>query len=190
MGIPSSPTVAILLGAFIMHGLTPGPALFQTNANFVWAVVASMFVGNAMLLVMNLPMARMWGRVATVSPTVMYPAIAVISAVGAYCTGNRVWDIWIMIVFGVIGYIMRKLEIPMAPIVLTFVLGKMIENSLVQSLIYFEGSLLGFLDRPVACGLLILGGHHPDGQRIRRASGTSAACSPKTWKCKGGEALW
>lgn len=157
IGIPSSPTIAVLFGAFIMHGLTPGPALFQTNANFVWAVVASMFVGNAMLLVMNLPMAKMWGRVATVSPTVMYPAIAVISAVGAYCTGNRVWDIWIMIVFGVIGYIMRKLEIPMAPIVLTFVLGKMIENSLVQSLIYFEGSLLGFLDRPVACGLLILG---------------------------------
>lgn len=157
IGIPSSPTIAVLFGAFIMHGLTPGPALFQTNGNFVWAVVASMFIGNAMLLVMNLPLARMWGKVATVSPTIMYPAIAVISAVGAYCTGNRIWDVWIMIVFGVIGYIMRKLEIPMAPIVLTFVLGKMIENSLVQSLIYFEGHLTGFLQRPVACGLLVLG---------------------------------
>ena len=154
IGIPSSPTIAVLFGAFIMHGLTPGPMLFETNANFVWAVIASMFIGNIMLLIMNLPMASMWGKVATIPASYMYPGIAVISVVGAYCTGGRIFDIWIMIIFGVIGYIMKKLDIPMAPIVLTFVLGKMIENSLVQSLIYFSGNVLGFLDRPVACTLL------------------------------------
>ncbi len=156
IGIPSSPTIAVLFGAFIMHGLTPGPMLFQTNANFVWAVIASMFIGNVMLLVMNLPMASLWGKVATIPASYMYPGIVVISAVGAYCTGGRIFDVWVMIVFGVIGYVMKKLDIPMAPIVLTFVLGKMIENSLVQSLIYFSGDLRGFLDRPVACGLLLI----------------------------------
>lgn len=156
IGIPSSPTIAVLFGAFIMHGLTPGPMLFQNNANFVWAVIASMFIGNVMLLIMNLPMASLWGKVATIPPSYMYPGIAIISVVGAYCTGGRVFDIWIMIIFGVIGYIMKKIDIPMAPIVLTFVLGKMIENSLVQSLIYFSGSVLGFLDRPIACSLLVL----------------------------------
>lgn len=155
IGIPSSPTIAILFGAFIMHGLTPGPMLFQNNANFAWAVIASMFIGNLMLLIMNLPMARMWGKVATVSPTLMYPGIAIISIVGAYCTGNRVWDVWVMIVFGLIGYVAKKIDIPLAPIVLTFVLGKMIENSLVQSLIYFKGSVLGFTTRPIAMSLLI-----------------------------------
>lgn len=155
IGIPSSPTIAILFGAFIMHGLTPGPALFQQNANFVWAIIASMFVGNVMLLVMNLPMAKIWGKVATISPNIMYPGIAIISVVGAYCTGNRIWDVWIMIIFGVVGYVMKKIDIPMAPIVLTFVLGKMIENSLIQSLIYFEGSLWGFTQRPMACTLLV-----------------------------------
>ena len=98
----------------------------------------------------------MWGKVATIPPTLMYPGIVIISVIGAYCTGSRVWDIWIMIVFGLIGYILKKIDIPMAPIVLTFVLGKMIENSLVQSLIYFYGNLSGFLDRPVACVLLVL----------------------------------
>lgn len=156
IGIPSSPTIAVLFGAFIMHGLTPGPALFHNNADFVWAVIASMFVGNFMLLIMNLPMAGIWGRVATISPSIMYPGIVIVSVVGAYCTGNRIWDIWIMIIFGVIGYIMKKIDIPMAPIVLTFVLGKMIENTLIQSLIYFEGSLLGFVQRPVALGLLVV----------------------------------
>jgi putative tricarboxylic transport membrane protein len=156
IGIPSSPTIAVLFGAFIMHGLTPGPMLFENNANFVWAVIASMFIGNVMLLIMNLPMASLWGKVATIPASFMYPGIAVVSVVGAYCTGGRIFDVWIMIVFGVIGYIMKKLDIPMAPIVLTFVLGKMIENSLVQSLIYFSGSMLGFLERPIACSLLVV----------------------------------
>ncbi len=156
IGIPSSPIIAVLFGAFIMHGLTPGPMLFQTNANFVWAVIASMFIGNIMLLIMNLPLAGIWGKVATIPSSYMYPGIVIVSVVGAYCTGGRIWDIWTMILFGIIGYIMKKIDIPLAPIVLTFVLGKMIENSLVQSLIYFYGSIFGFLDRPIACVLLVL----------------------------------
>ncbi|WP_371374111.1 tripartite tricarboxylate transporter permease [Sporomusa aerivorans] len=156
MGIPSSPTIAVLFGAFIMHGLTPGPALFQSNPQFVWAVIASMFIGNFMLLIMNLPMAGMWGKIATVPSRILYPVIVIISVLGAYSVSGSVWDIWVMIFFGVAGYIMKKIDIPMAPVVLTFVLGKMIESSLLQSLMYFKGDFLGFFTRPIAGSMLVV----------------------------------
>lgn len=156
MGIPSSPTIAVLFGAFIMHGLTPGPALFQSNPQFVWAVIASMFIGNFMLLIMNLPMASVWGKIATVPSKILYPIIVIISVLGAYSVSGSVWDIWVMIFFGVLGYVMKKIDIPMAPIVLTFVLGKMIESSLLQSLMYFKGDFLGFFTRPIAGSMLAL----------------------------------
>lgn len=156
MGIPSSPTIAVLFGAFIMHGLTPGPALFQSNPQFVWAVIASMFIGNFMLLIMNLPMAGMWGKVATIPSKILYPLIVIISVVGAYSISGSVWDIWVMIFFGVMGYVMKKIDIPMAPVVLTFVLGKMIESSLLQSLMYFKGDFMGFFGRPISGVMLTL----------------------------------
>ncbi|MBP2634663.1 MAG: transporter [Firmicutes bacterium] len=156
MGIPSSPTIAVLFGAFIMHGLTPGPALFQNNPQFVWAVIASMFIGNFMLLIMNLPMAGMWGKVAMIPPKILYPLIVIISVLGAYSVSGSVWDIWVMIFFGVVGYVMKKIDIPMAPVVLTFVLGKMIESSLLQSLMYFKGDFMGFFARPISGVMLAL----------------------------------
>lgn len=156
MGIPSSPTIAVLFGAFIMHGLTPGPALFQNNPQFVWAVIASMFIGNFMLLIMNLPMAGMWGKVAMIPPKILYPLIVIISVLGAYSVSGSVWDIWVMIFFGVLGYVMKKIDIPMAPVVLTFVLGKMIESSLLQSLMYFKGDFMGFFARPISGVMLAL----------------------------------
>lgn len=156
MGIPSSPTIAVLFGAFIMHGLTPGPALFQSDPQFVWAVIASMFIGNFMLLIMNLPMAGMWGKVATIPSKILYPLIVIISVVGAYSISGSVWDIWVMIFFGILGYVMKKIDIPMAPVVLTFVLGKMIESSLLQSLMYFKGDFMGFFTRPISGVMLTI----------------------------------
>lgn len=156
MGIPSSPTIAVLFGAFIMHGLTPGPALFQSDPQFVWAVIASMFIGNFMLLIMNLPMAGMWGKVATIPSKILYPLIVIISVVGAYSISGSVWDIWVMIFFGIMGYVMKKIDIPMAPVVLTFVLGKMIESSLLQSLMYFKGDFMGFFTRPISGVMLTI----------------------------------
>ncbi|NOU93510.1 tripartite tricarboxylate transporter permease [Paenibacillus sp. LMG 31456] len=156
LGIPSSPTIAILLGAFIMHGLTPGPVLFQTNPNFVWAIIASMFIGNLFLLIMNLPMAGMWAKIAMVPPKLLYPIILIISVLGAYTVNNDLWDVGVMFVFGIVGYVMKKLDIPMAPIVLTFVLSKLMESSLLQSYKLFEGDLLQFFHRPISATLLIL----------------------------------
>lgn len=156
LGIPSSPTIAVLLGAFIMHGLTPGPALFQNNANFVWAVIASMFIGNFLLLIMNLPMAGMWAKIAMIPPKLLYPVILVISVLGAYSISNSLWDVGVMLVFGIIGYMMKKLDIPMAPIVLTFVLGKLMESSLLQSLKIFNGNFFALFERPISGFLLTI----------------------------------
>ncbi len=154
LGIPSSPTIAILLGAFIMHGLTPGPALFNNEPVFIWAVIASMYIGNLILLVLSLPMAGMWARIAFIPPKLLYPLVLIICVIGAYSENNALWDVWVMLVFGVIGYLFKKLDIPLAPIILTFVLGKLIENSLLQSLIYFRGNFWGFFQDPISATIL------------------------------------
>jgi len=156
LGIPSSPTIAIILGAFIMHGLTPGPTLFQSNPVFVWAVIASMFIGNLLLLFMNLPMAGVWAKIAMIPAKLLYPIILIVSVIGCYAINNSLWDVGVMFVFGIAGYFMKKLDIPLAPILLTFVLGKLLENSLIQSLIYFKGNFFGFFTRPISGTLLVI----------------------------------
>ncbi len=156
LGIPSSPTIAILLGAFIMHGLTPGPILFAQNPTFVWGVIASMFIGNALLLLMNLPLAGWWARIAMVPAKLLYPIVLIISIIGAYTVSNDLWDVGVMLVFGVIGYIMKKIDIPMAPIVLTYVLGAMMEKALLQSVKMNNGSLIGLIESPISLTMLIL----------------------------------
>ncbi|WP_126424904.1 tripartite tricarboxylate transporter permease [Brevibacillus marinus] len=156
LGIPSSPTVAVILGAFIMHGLTPGPALFQNNPDFVWGVIASMFIGNLILLIFNLPLARVWAKIAMVPYEVLFPLILILSVVGVYSINNSLWDVGFMIFFGVIGYLMKKLDLPIAATVLTFVLGSQIESTLLQSLATSQNGLLIFFERPISGTLLSL----------------------------------
>jgi putative tricarboxylic transport membrane protein len=156
LGIPSSPKIAIILGAFIMHGLTPGPTLFQNNPDFVWAIIASMFIGNLILLILNLPLAGMWAKIAEVPAKLLYPLILIISIIGAYTVSNSLWDVGVMFVFGIVGYIMKKLDIPMAPIVLTFVLSKLMENSLLQSIKMLDGNVLQMFARPLSGSLLVI----------------------------------
>ncbi|QDR83393.1 tripartite tricarboxylate transporter permease [Sporomusa termitida] len=155
LGIPSSPTIAILLGAFMMHGLAPGPQLFLEKPEFVWGVIASLYIGNVMLLIMNLPMARIWGKVAMVPFPVLFPLVLAFCVLGAYSINNRIFDVWVMLLFGVIGYFMKKLEFPMAATILPFVLGKPIESSFVQSLLMSGGSLSIFFMRPISLGCMI-----------------------------------
>ncbi|PZE22129.1 tripartite tricarboxylate transporter permease [Paenibacillus xerothermodurans] len=156
LGIPSSPVIAVLLGAFIMHGLTPGPQLFQKNPDFVWAVIASMFIGNFMLLIMNLPMAGFWAKITMVPYKLLFPIILAVAAVGAYSVNNNMFDVGIMLMFGLVGYILKKVDIPLAPIVLTFVLGKMMESSLMQSLTIFKGNFFALFTRPISGTLLVI----------------------------------
>lgn len=156
LGIPSSPSVAIILGAFIMHGLNPGPSLFQNNPDFVWAVIASMFIGNVILLIFNLPLARFWAKVALIPYSLLFPIILTLTLVGTYSVNNSLWDVGMMILFGVIGYVMKKMDIPIAATVLTFILGSQIESSLLQSLSTSENGLIVLFQRPISGTILSL----------------------------------
>lgn len=156
LGIPSSPTIAVLLGAFIMHGLTPGPQLFEKEPEFVWTVIASMLVGNAILLILNLPLANVWAKITLIPYRLLYPIIVIIIIVGTYSLNNSLFDVGAMLVFGILGYIFKKAEIPLAPIILAFVLGELLEKNLIQSLTIFEGSLLSFFTRPISGTILVI----------------------------------
>ncbi|MDU4961780.1 MAG: tripartite tricarboxylate transporter permease [Sporomusaceae bacterium] len=156
LGIPSSPTVAILLGAFIMHGLTPGPLLYQKNPEFIWAVIASMFIGNTVLLIMNLPMARLWAKVAQVPYKLLFPLILIICMTGVYSVNRSLWDVGLLIFFGIVGYFMKKLQLPSAALILSFILGKNIEFTLIQTLASSESGLLYLLERPISATLITL----------------------------------
>lgn len=156
LGIPSSATMAVLLGAFILHGLQPGPTLFVRHPDFVWAVIASMFIGNLLLLFLNLPMAKMWAKVAQVPFKLLFPIIIAVSLVGTYSISNSLWDVGWLLVFGLLGYFFKKADIPIAPIALMFILGNLMEKSLLQSLTLFNGNLFEIFTRPIAATFLIL----------------------------------
>lgn len=139
-----------------MHGLTPGPTLMQKNPEFVWGVIASMFVGNAILLVMNLPLANMWAQITRVPFKILLPNVLIIMIVGSYSINNSLFDVSMMLAFGILGYFMKKVGFPLGPVLLTFVLGKILESSLMKSLIIFDGSFLGFFQRPISAVLLAI----------------------------------
>ncbi|MBI4536699.1 MAG: tripartite tricarboxylate transporter permease [candidate division NC10 bacterium] len=154
LGIPGSGTTAVLLGAFLIHGLKPGPLLFQSSPDFVWGVIASMYIGNVLLLILNLPLVGLWASLLRVPYTILMPLIVTISAVGVFATDNNIFDMWVMFGFGVIGYLMRKLEFPAAPAVLGLVLGPLVERSLRQSLTISHGDLSIFVTRPISAVLI------------------------------------
>jgi putative tricarboxylic transport membrane protein len=149
-GLPTGPALAVLLGGLMMYGLQPGPMLFQQNSKFVWAVIASMYVGNVILLVLNLPLVGFWARIALIPFPVLGPLIILCSVIGAYSIRFMLFDVWVALLFGVAGYLMRKLHFPIAPLVLATVLAQMLETSLQQSLLISQGSWLIFFNRPIA----------------------------------------
>ncbi len=155
LGIPGSGTTAVLLGALLIHGLRPGPLLFQNNPEFVWGVIASMYIGNVMLLVLNLPLVGIWASMLRVPYRILMPLIITISAVGVFATDNNIFDMWVMFAFGIIGYLMRKLDFPAAPAVLGLVLGPLVERSLRQSLTISHGDLSIFFTRPISAVLTV-----------------------------------
>ena len=158
-GLPTAPSMAVLLGGLMMYGLQPGPMLFKQNPQFVWAVIASMYIGNVMCLVLNLPLVGMWARIATIPFPVLGPIIVICSLIGTYSIRFLAFDVWVAILFGIIGYFMRKFGYPIAPMVLATVLAQMLETSLQQSLLISQGSPAIFITRPISAvfiGLAIL----------------------------------
>ena len=156
LGIPGSGTTAVMLGALIMFGLQPGPQLFQKNADLVWGVIASMYVGNVILLVLNLPLAGMFATLLRVRYTLLYPVILALCIAGVYSQANSADDLWVMTAFGVVGYLMKKYDFPIAPLVLGLVLEPMLETALRQSMTLSHGSLAIFVTRPISATLIVL----------------------------------
>ncbi len=156
LGIPASPATAVLLAALILLGIRPGPMLMTQQADLVWGLIASMLIGNVMLIFMNLPFAPAFAAVLRVPYDYLAPGILVVSLVGAFATTLSLFNVGITILFGVIGYLMMKFNLPRAPIVLAIVLAPLMESSLRQSLMLSSGSLMIFLQRPIAAVLLVL----------------------------------
>jgi putative tricarboxylic transport membrane protein len=156
LGIPSSPTIAVLMGAFIVNGLTPGPFLFTEKPILVWTIIASFFIGNVMLLILNLPLVGLWAKILEIPYQYICVGTVLFCIIGAYSINSSVFDIWVMLGFGVVGYLLRKLDFPLAPAVLGLILGPPLEKSLRTSLEMSAGDFSIFLHRPITVGLLIL----------------------------------
>jgi putative tricarboxylic transport membrane protein len=155
LGIPGSAAAAVLIGAFTIQGLQPGPLLFVKEPGLVYGLFASLLVGNLVMLAMGLLGTKLWAKVLDVPKNVLTPMVLAVTLFAAYAESNNVYTIWLALAFGVLGYVMRKCEFPVAPVVLAIVLGNMLEISFRRSLILSDGSISIFFSRPVA--LLILG---------------------------------
>jgi putative tricarboxylic transport membrane protein len=156
LGIPGSPTLAVIMGAFIIHGLTPGPFLFKERPDVVWGLIASLYLGNVILLVLNLPLVGLWAKLLEIRYQFLYPGILLFCILGAYSLNQSVFDVGVMIAFGLLGYIFRKIDWPLAPTVLALILGPMMERALRTSLEMSAGDLSILVTRPISAVLLII----------------------------------
>ncbi len=156
LGIPANAVMAIFLGALMIHGLQPGPLLMKQAPDLFWGTIVSMYIGNGMLLVLNLPLIPLWVMVLRVPYYLLYPLIILFCLIGAYSIGNNAGDVIIMLIFGIVGYLMRKFRYDGAPMVLALVLGPMLEEALRQSLILSRGNFSIFVSRPISLGFLVV----------------------------------
>jgi putative tricarboxylic transport membrane protein len=155
LGVPGSGTTAIMLGALMLWGLRPGPLLFEKNADLVWGLIASMYIGNVMLLILNLPLIGLWVKLLQVPTRVLLPFILLFSFTGTYAVSANVFDLYIMVAFGILGYFLQRYGFPVAPIVLGLILGPMLETHLRRALIISRGEWTIFFRRPIAAVLLV-----------------------------------
>ena len=157
LGIPPTPALAVLLSGLMIYGLQPGPLLFEKQPQFVWTVIASMYVGNVMLLILNLPLVGLWAKMVAVPYYLMGPLILLFSFIGAFSVRNNFFDVWTALFFGVLGFFMDKVKIPATPLVLSLILIPMLENALRQSLGMAAGSPVLLFTRPLTLAFLIAG---------------------------------
>ena len=156
LGIPSNVVMAVLIGALMIHGISPGPLLIQRNPEIFWGVICSMYIGNIMLLVLNLPLIGLWIKVLRVPYKTLFPLIILFCLIGAYSVNWSLVDVYIMIISGIIGYLMNKMGYEGAPLILAFILGPMLETSLRQSLLMSRGDFSIFFIRPISLVSLIV----------------------------------
>ena len=154
LGIPPNAVMALMVGAMTIHNIQPGPQVMTSNPELFWGLIASMWIGNAMLVILNLPLIGIWIKLLTVPYRWLYPSIVLFCAVGVYSTNNNTFDIWMVGAFGLIGYIFHKLGTEPAPLLLGFILGPMMEENLRRALLLSRGDWSVFVTRPLSAGLL------------------------------------
>jgi TctA family transporter len=156
LGIPSNPVMALMIGAMIIHGIQPGPQIMTAKPELFWGMIASMWVGNFLLVILNLPMIGMWVKLLTLEYRYLYPAILIFCCIGVYSISNAPMDVLLAALFGFIGYTFIKLEVEPAPLLLGFVLGPMMEENLRRALLLSRGDPGVFFTRPISATLLVL----------------------------------
>jgi putative tricarboxylic transport membrane protein len=154
LGIPPNAVMALMVGAMTIHGIIPGPQIMIKQPNLFWGMIASMWIGNLMLLVINLPLVGLWVRLLKVPYRLMFTIILVFCCIGIYSINNNPSDVYFTAFFGLVGYVLIKLGLEPAPMLLGFVLGKLMEENLRRALIISRGEMITFLDRPISAGLL------------------------------------
>jgi putative tricarboxylic transport membrane protein len=155
LGLPFTPSTAVLMSGMLLQGVTPGPFLLHHHPHVFWSIIGSLYVGNVMLLLLNLPLVGLFARVAAVPPRYLGPVVLVLCAVGAFADNNNLFDVWVMVAAGLLGYVMRALDYDPAPLVLGLVLGPVMERSLLQALTIARGDVHGLWDSPVSAGMLL-----------------------------------
>ncbi|MBA2273734.1 MAG: tripartite tricarboxylate transporter permease [Actinobacteria bacterium] len=155
LGIPGSASTAIMLGALFLYGLQPGPLFFTENPDVVWPIIASMYIGNVLLVMLNLPLVPVFASILRIPYYILSPGIIVISIVGVFSINSSMFDVWLLVLFGLLGYVMRKTGFPAAPLVLAFVLGPLFEQAVRRSLVLSQGDLSIFVTRPWAVVFLV-----------------------------------
>ncbi|GLK82853.1 tripartite tricarboxylate transporter permease [Ancylobacter defluvii] len=157
LGIPAHPVMALILGAFILQGITPGPNVINDQPALFWGIIASMWIGNAMLVILNLPLIGLWVKMLTIPYRVLFPAIVIFATIGCYSINSNPLDVYSVFVFGVLGYVLIRLGCEPAPLLLGFVLGPLLEENLRRAMIISRGDATVFLTRPISATLLALG---------------------------------
>jgi putative tricarboxylic transport membrane protein len=156
LGLPFSPSAAVLYAGLLMQNVEPGPLLFQNTPEIFWTLIAALYIGNIMLLILNLPLVGFFGRLATLRPQILMPIICIICLLGIYSVRNNLFDVWAMIFFGIAGVFFRNWNYPIAPLVIGVILGPMTENNLRKMLMGFRGNLSMIFDRPIALVFLLV----------------------------------
>ncbi|MEM8838508.1 MAG: tripartite tricarboxylate transporter permease [Pseudomonadota bacterium] len=156
LGVPGSPPMAIIIGALMIYGITPGPRLLTEEPDLFWGLVASFLVGNIMLVILNIPLIGIWVRLLQIPYKYMYPTIIVLICIGVYSLNNNVFDIWLTLIIGAVGYLMRLYRFEPAPLLLGFVLGPLMEEQLRRSMLLSRGDPMVFLERPISATLLAI----------------------------------
>lgn len=156
LGIPGSVTMALIIGALMIHGIQPGPQMLTEQPDMFWGLVMSFWIGNIVLVILNVPMIGLWIRVLTIPYHILYPAIIMFICIGTYSVNNNVFDVYTVLVFGVGGYVLRVLDFQPAPLLLGYVLGPMLEENFRRAMLLSRGSIQTFIERPISMWVLIL----------------------------------